>query len=132
MADIYYNPDCVDHLFAYFDNIKRDLLREQADLEEANLDKVYLEQDDLERNLENSESSKDHVSSANNEKLSNKKSFECPEDGCNMAFNRKDSLSRHSRTHNGEQPFSCNLVCKKKFSTRRSRDRHMQNKVCTK
>ena len=61
-----------------------------------------------------------------------KKSFECLEEGCNMTFNRKDSLSRHSRTHSGDQPFSCTLVCKKNFSTRRSRDRHMQNKVCTK
>ena len=130
--DIPYNPDCVDHLFAFFDNIKRDLLREQADLKEANLEKIALEQDDLERDSENSKSPKDPVPSTNNEKLSNNKSFECPEEGCNMTFNRKDSLSRHSRTHSGDQPFSCTLVCKKNFSTRRSRDRHMQNKVCTK
>jgi uncharacterized Zn-finger protein len=124
MADIYYNPDCLDYLLAYLDNIKSDLFRdlEQADLEQA----------DLERDLENSESSKDPVSSTNNEKPSSKNYFECPEEGCNMTFNRKDSLSRHSRTHNGKQLFSCNLVCKKNFSTRRSRDRHMQNKVCTK
>ena len=120
MSDRYYNPDCLDDLLAYFDNIKSDLLRdlEQADLEQAD--------------LENSESFKDPVSSTNNEKSSSKKSFECPEEGCNKTFNRKDNLSRHARTHNGKQPFSCNLVCKKKFSTQRSRDRHMQNKVCTK
>ena len=128
MADIYkYNPDCVNHLFAYFDNIKSELLREQADLE-----KVDIEQADLERDLGNSKSSTDPFSSLNNEKPSSQKSFECPEEGCNKTFNRKDSLNRHSRTHNGKQPFSCNLVCKKDFSTRRSRDRHMQNKVCTK
>ena len=119
MADICYNPDCLDDLLAYFDNIKSNLLK---DLEEA----------DLERDLENSESHKHPVSSTNNEKPSSKKYFGCPEEGCNMTFNRKDSLSRHSRTHNGKQPFSCNLVCKKDFSTRRSRDGHMQNKVCTK
>ena len=89
MADIYYNPDCLDDLLAYFDNIKSDLLKD-------------LEQADLERDLENSESSKDPVSSTNNEKPSSKKYFECPEEGCNMTFNRKDSLSRHSRTHNGK------------------------------
>ena len=37
MADICYNPDCLDDLLAYFDNIKSDLLRdlEQADLENS-------------------------------------------------------------------------------------------------
>ena len=55
MADICYNPDCLDDLLAYFDNILSDLLKD-------------LEQADLERDLENSESSKDPVSSTNNEK----------------------------------------------------------------
>ena len=65
MADICYNPDCLDDLLTYFDNIKSNLLK---DLEEA----------DLERDLENSESPKHPVSSTNNEKPSSKKYFECP------------------------------------------------------
>ena len=38
--------------------------------------------------------------------------FTCPHEGCNRKFEKKWSLTRHMRTHNGDKPFRCE-ICNK-------------------
>jgi len=54
--------------------------------------------------------------------------FQCPEDGCNKSFGRKDHLQRHQRTHLAVMPYACHhFDCGKTFSTAQKLTRHMKS-----
>ena len=44
---------------------------------------------------------------------------------CDKKFNRKDTCEAHIRTHTGEQPFQC-VICFKEFYTKSKRNTHMK------
>ena len=60
---------------------------------------------------------------------SGEKSHPCPNQNCNMSFARKDHLMKHMVKHTKEKAFSCDS-CNEKFKYKRSRDKHLKNKVC--
>ena len=62
---------------------------------------------------------------------SDEKSHPCPNQDCKMSFTRKDHLIYHMVKHTKEKPFSCDS-CNEKFAYKRSRDKHLENKVCMK
>lgn len=49
--------------------------------------------------------------------------FSC--DLCQQSFRRRHHLERHTLTHTGERPYVC-TICRAAFSTKGSCDRHMQ------
>ena len=62
---------------------------------------------------------------------SDEKSHPCPNLNCKMSFTRKDHLVNHMVKHSKAKPFSCDS-CNEKFSYKKSRDKHLKNKICMK
>ena len=60
---------------------------------------------------------------------SGEKSHPCPNQNCKKSFTRKDHLMNHMVKHTKEKPFSCDS-CNEKFAYKKSRDKHLKNKIC--
>ncbi|KNC84594.1 hypothetical protein SARC_03191 [Sphaeroforma arctica JP610] len=52
------------------------------------------------------------------------KPYVCKEEGCTAAFAQSSNLTRHIRSHTKQKPYVCE-VCKARYSSVRSRSRHM-------
>ena len=62
---------------------------------------------------------------------SGENSHPCPNPNCKMSFARKDHLMNHMVKHTKEKPFSCDS-CNEKFAYKKSKDKHLKNKICMK
>lgn len=63
------------------------------------------------------------------DRVSPKKTFVCPYEGCNKSYNAKTYLIQHERLHTGERPYKCSN-CGKAFSRVLDLKKHNLLKVC--
>lgn len=60
-------------------------------------------------------------------KSSYRRTFSCPESGCQRTYSRNSDLERHRRTHTGQQPYLCpEPSCPKAFSQKSNLNRHLR------